>query len=170
VLRFALMSWASAPTERIVCLCMYVCVCARMCRSVVVCAVLKDGVYFTQEGPHGLKALSRRLKEVEALYESAQVRRVLLRMLCACLACSAVPTCLPRASMTVASCGRLTLVRAEGPHRQGSGGGALLPHGAGDGCNPHFRVGCVQQVRWCAVTCRAVVRSGCSHCDATAGW
>ena len=40
--------------------------------SVAVCAVLKDGVYFTTEGSHGLKALGRRIKEAEAAYEEKQ--------------------------------------------------------------------------------------------------
>jgi hypothetical protein len=49
-----------------------VCVCVP---SVTVCAVLKDGVYFTTEGSGGLKALSKRLRDVETLYDAKQVRR-----------------------------------------------------------------------------------------------
>jgi hypothetical protein len=36
--------------------------------------VLKDGIYFTTEGSHGLKALSKRLAQVEVAYDAKQVR------------------------------------------------------------------------------------------------
>jgi hypothetical protein len=41
--------------------------------SVTVCAVLKDGVYFTTEGSNGLKALAKQLRDTEAAYETKQV-------------------------------------------------------------------------------------------------
>ena len=56
----------------IACACAWACFCVPR-GSVTVCAVLKDGVYFTTEGSTGLKALSKRLKEAEAAYETKQV-------------------------------------------------------------------------------------------------